>query len=152
MSKVLIRHKVIRLDDSFNIIAVYSNSHTHDQVLWSFCDFTVEAEKVRAFQRLEAKVLIVEISIIYDGRVKLVCMFHDTLIGSLGNHRRWSVVARVDVVVEVRDDRRELLLCLLVEVRHCDTCGEYGIVWVRDSHICGGLGSLVVSVSTWQGR
>lgn len=50
-------------------------------------------------------------------------------------------------MVEVGDDGGELLLCLLVEVGHCNTCSEDGIVGMGDSHVCCSLGGLAAMVS-----
>ena len=144
MSEVLVGHQVICLNNFLNIIAMYANGNTHDQVLWSLGDFAIEAEEVRAFECFEAEVLVVEISVINDSRVELVCMSHNALVGSLGNHGRGSIVSRVDIVIEVGDDRRELLFRLLVKIRHRNTCSKYGIVWVGNSHVRGRLSGLSV--------
>lgn len=69
-------------------------------------------------------------------------MVHDGLVCLLGDHRGGLSGLGVDVVVQIRDDGRELLLGLLVEVRHGDTCGEHGVVGVGGGHVCGSLGSL----------
>lgn len=74
-------------------------------------------------------------------------MSHNAFVGSLGNHGRWSIVSRVDIVVEVGDDRRKLLFGLLVEVRYRNTCGKYSIVGVGDSHVCSSLGGLPIHIS-----
>ena len=147
MSKVLIGHKVICLDDSLNIIAVYSKSNAHDQVLRSLGDFAVEAKEIRSFESLEAKVLVIEISVIDDCRVELIRVSHDTFVCSLCNHGRRFAVARVDIVVKVGDDRRELFLRLLMKIRNRNTCSKYGLVWVGDSHVGGGFSGLPIIVS-----
>lgn len=45
-------------------------------------------------------------------------------------------------MIEIRDDQRELLLGLLVEVRNGDTGSKDGVVGVRDGHVCRSFGSL----------
>lgn len=69
-------------------------------------------------------------------------MLHDNLVDVFRDHWSRLVVLRVDIVVEVRDDHGELLLGLLVEVRHGDTSRQDGIVGVCHGHVRGSLGSL----------
>jgi hypothetical protein len=49
-------------------------------------------------------------------------------------------------VVQIRDDSRELLLGLLVEVGHGDACSENGVVGVGGCHVCSSLGSQVIQL------
>ncbi len=69
-------------------------------------------------------------------------VLHHRLICLLGDHRRRPAVLGVDIVIEVADHRRPLLLGLLMEIGHCNTSSEDGIVGMRDSHARRGLGSL----------
>jgi hypothetical protein len=80
--------------------------------------------------------LIVEISVVDNGGVELSLVLHDGLVCLLADHRRKLAIPRVDVVVEILDNRRELFLGLLVEVGNCNTSSEDGIVGVGDCHIC----------------
>ena len=45
-------------------------------------------------------------------------------------------------MVQVGNNCRELLLCLLVEVGDCNSCSEDGIVGMGNSHVCSSLSSL----------
>lgn len=60
-----------------------------------------------------------EVSVKDDGRVELLLVLHDGLVGLLGDHGRGSVVLGVDIGVKVVDDVREGLLGLLVKVGDC---------------------------------
>ena len=44
MGEVPIRHEVLCLNDTLNIAAVDTDSHTHDHVLWSLCDLAINLE------------------------------------------------------------------------------------------------------------
>ena len=58
-----------------------------------------------------------------------------------------SAVFGVDIMVQVGDDGRELLLRLLVEVGDCNSCSEDGIVGMGNSHVGSCLGGLDHEVS-----
>ena len=66
-------------------------------------------------------------------------MLHDCLVRLVRDHWRGLVVFGVDVVVEVSNDVREGLLCLLVQVRDGNAGSKDGIVWVLSRHVRGGL-------------
>ncbi len=68
---------------------------------------------------------------------------HDAVVRLLRDHGRRPPVLGVDVVEQVVDHGRPLLLGLLVEVGHGDARREDGIVGVGDRHVGGRLGSLL---------
>lgn len=78
-------------------------------------------------------------------------MSHDALVCRFRNHGRGAVVLGVDIVVQVADDRRPLLLGLLVEVGDGDAGRENGVVWVGDGHVGRSLGSLFNFQSAGEG-
>lgn len=55
MSEVPLRHEIVSLDDTVNVPAVNTDSNTHDHVLRTFSNPTIEAEKVRTFKSLETE-------------------------------------------------------------------------------------------------
>lgn len=62
-------------------------------------------------------------------------MFHYTLVCVFGDHGRGTIVLGVDVVVQIADNRRPLLLGLLVQVGNSDTSCQDGVVGVGDGHV-----------------
>ena len=58
------------------------------------------------------------------------------------DHGGRLAILRVDVMVEVGNDGRELLLRLLVEVRYCNTSSEDSIIGVGDRRVRSGFCSL----------
>ena len=80
MCEVFLGHEVVRLDDLLNIVIMYSNSNAHDHLLWSFSDFAIQTEKVGSLEGFEAKVLVVEVSVVHNSRVQLFGMLHDGLV------------------------------------------------------------------------
>ena len=91
--------------------------------------------------------MVVEVAVVDDGGIELVLVAHDALVCVLGDHRGVFAGLGVDIIVEIANDERPLLLGLLVEVGHGDTGGEDGIIGVGDGHVGGSLGSLEESVS-----
>ena len=108
---------------------------------------------------LETKVVVVEVSVVNDSRIELLCISHDDLISLLGDHRTWLIVLGIDVGVEIINDLRELLLGLFVQVRNGNTIklgpkaeerlpgSKNGIIWMLSCHVSSSLGSKVVKLN-----
>ncbi len=64
MCEILVRHQVICLDGTFNIVTVYSNCHSHDHMLRALCNFAIETEEVGSLKGLKTEVLVIEISVV----------------------------------------------------------------------------------------
>jgi hypothetical protein len=104
MGKVFVGHVIVGLDRPFNVIAMDPNSNTHQTVLRTFSNLAVQTQQIRPLQGLEAEILIVEVTIIDNGRIQLISMLHDNVVDLLGDHGCSLVVLGVDIVVEIRDD------------------------------------------------
>ena len=144
MGEVFVGHQVVRLDRALDIFTVDPNSYPHDHVLRSLGDLAIKTEQVGALQSLEAEVLVVEVSVVDDGGVQLICMFHDDIVGVVCNHPSRLSRLGIDIVVEVGDDSGELLLGLLVEVGDCYASSEDSVIRMGDGHVCGGLCGLKI--------
>ena len=114
MSEVFARHEVIGFDNFFDIIAMDPDRYTHDHMLGSLHNFAIESKEIGSFKSLEAKVLIIEVSVVDNGGIKLLGMSHYQFVGLLGDHGGHLIVLWIDIMVQVGDDRGELLLRLLV--------------------------------------
>ena len=99
MCKIFVRHQIVCLNGALDIFTMNANGDAHDHLLRSFGNLSVDAKKVGSFQRLEAKVLIVEIPVIDDCRVQLLRMFHHSIVCLFGDHGTMLVVLRVHVIV-----------------------------------------------------
>ena len=64
MRKGLFRHVVVRLNRAGNVLAVNTNSHTHQHVLWTFGHFAVNAQKIGTLQRLKPKEVVMEVAFV----------------------------------------------------------------------------------------
>ena len=99
MCEVFARHQVVCLDGALNVVTVNANRHAHYHVLWALSDFAIEAEEVRSLEGLESEVLVVEVSVVDNGRVKLGLVLHDTFICGFADHGGCLVVSGVDIMV-----------------------------------------------------
>lgn len=102
--KVFARHQVVCLDSTLDVLAVNTNSYTHNHMLWALCNLAVEAQKVGSLKSLESEVLVVEVPIVDNGRVELGLVLHDTFVCCLADHGGSLLISRVHIVVEVGDD------------------------------------------------
>lgn len=57
MGEVSFRHKVVSLNDPVDVPAMYSYSDTHNHVLWTLGNTSVEAKEVRALKGLESEAI-----------------------------------------------------------------------------------------------
>lgn len=128
MGKMFGGHKVVSFNDLLDVIAMDANGNAHDHVLWSFGDFAIDSQKIGSLHCLETEIVVVEVLVIDDGRVEFFGMSHDSFVSLFRNHRTWFVVLGIDIGVEVMDYLGELLLGLLVQIRHGNTdCQRQGV-------------------------
>ena len=132
VSEVLGGHEIIGFDGFFDVIAVNTDRDSHDHVLWTFSDFTVDSQEVGALSSvrkwvrsylhsLESKVVVVKVLVVDDCRIKFLGVSHDDIVCLLRNHRTEFVVFGIDIGVQVVNDLRKLFFRLLVQIRHCNT-------------------------------
>ncbi len=55
MRKVTLRHQVVCLDDAVDVSAMNTDGDTHNHVLRSLSNSTIDSEKVRTFEGFEAE-------------------------------------------------------------------------------------------------
>jgi hypothetical protein len=53
-------HQVVRLDDLVDIVSVYTDGYSHEEMLRAFSDFAIYAEEVGSLKGLVAKVVLVK--------------------------------------------------------------------------------------------
>jgi hypothetical protein len=128
MRKEFLREQVISLNSRRHIFAMDTHGNSHEHMLRSFRNAIVDTEEVRPFQSLESKIVVVEVPVVDDGRVELLRVGHDVVVGQLGNHGGVLAGLGVDVVVEVFNDSRKLFLGFFLEIGNGDTGCEYCIV------------------------
>mmetsp|Transcript_75449 Transcript_75449/g.211528 ORF Transcript_75449/g.211528 Transcript_75449/m.211528 type:complete len:224 (+) Transcript_75449:1709-2380(+) len=116
MGKVLAREHVVGFNGLFNVISVDSNGHAHQHHLWAFRDASVQLQEVGLFQSLESKVVVFKITGGDNGIVQAILVLHDGLVEFLGDQRGGFSGARVNVVVELLGEVRELVRGFLVQV------------------------------------
>lgn len=85
-----------------------------------------------------------EVTLVDDGRVKLLFVLHDRVVYILGDHGAVSVVLRINIVKEVFDDLTERLSRLFMEVRNSNASCKNGIVRMSRCLVCCSLGGEVV--------
>ncbi|KND96032.2 hypothetical protein QG37_07655 [Candidozyma auris] len=123
-----------------------TNCNSHEQVSGSFGNFPIHSKQVGPLQGLEAEVIVVEVSVVDDGRVQLVLVLTDDVISLFGNHGRVQAGLWVDVLPQDLGHSGESLGGSLVQVRHRYSGSQNRIVWVDGRHVGGGLSSQVVQL------
>lgn len=101
MREVFVGHEIVRLNSRLNVLTVNSDGNSHNHVLRTLDNLAIKAEKVRALKCLEAKVLVIEIPIIYNSRVQLCFMFYNGFVCIFADHGRELAISWVDIVIEV---------------------------------------------------
>ena len=59
MREVAFGHEVVGLNDAIYVVAMNADCHSHDHVLRTLSDATVDSEEVGPFESLETKAVIV---------------------------------------------------------------------------------------------
>lgn len=136
MSEVFFAHQIIGLYGGLDVISVNANRHSHDHVLRSFNDFSVDLEQVTAFKSLEAKEIIVKVPGEVDDFVQFFVMSDHELIDFIvkeGSRSMAAVFAVVKLLCYVFDGS----LGQFSEVVHCDSSCQDAIV--RMDHVLNSL-------------
>ena len=72
MREVLLAHQLVGLDGRVDVLAVDPDRDPHDHVLGPLRDLAVAAHQVASLEGLEAEVVVLEVSVIYNSSVDLV--------------------------------------------------------------------------------
>ena len=86
VDEVSLRHIGVCLSCAFDVVAVNADSDAHEHVLRPFSDLAIETKEIRAFEGLEAEVLIMEFAFVDDGRVEEFGALHDRFVHRLADH------------------------------------------------------------------
>jgi hypothetical protein len=98
------RHKVVSLEDLVNVCTVDTNRDSHHHMLRSLDNLAIDSKQIRPLEGLETKVVVGEISIVNDGRIKQRLVVHDDLVDIFRDHGGVLASLGVDPLVEVVDD------------------------------------------------
>ena len=72
MGKVLLAHQLVGLDGRVDVLAVDADRDPHNHVLRPLGDLAVAAHQIATLEGLEAEVVVLEVSVIYNSSVDLV--------------------------------------------------------------------------------
>ena len=109
---------------------VDTNCNTHEHVLWSLCNFSIETKEVRALERLEAEVIVVEIALVINVVVQHFSIGHNNVIDLFRDEWSMFLRFRVDVFSKVGNDIREHIFGRTVQVIDADTGSKLAVVRV----------------------
>mmetsp|Transcript_15211 Transcript_15211/g.45879 ORF Transcript_15211/g.45879 Transcript_15211/m.45879 type:complete len:232 (-) Transcript_15211:49-744(-) len=146
MRKPTLRQKVVRLDRALQVALVDADGHPHQHVLRSLHHLPVDTQQVRPLQGLEAKVVVVEITVVNNLAVQPGCILAYDFVNVLRDQRRRLLILRVHVVVHELHRLAEGLQRALVQVGYCDASRQECIVRVCRSHGGGGLRSELIQL------
>ena len=117
-----------RLNNAINVAAMDTDSDTHEHMLWSLSNASVDPQEVRSLERLEPKAIrttyqdsavsrshhekhnpqiVMEVPLIDDAGVKQLGVVHHALIRLLGDHTCRFAILGIDIVVQVLYNLRE---------------------------------------------
>jgi hypothetical protein len=98
-------HQVIRLDCLLNVFLVNTQSYSHEHVLGSFNDFSVDFEQVGPFEGFKAEEIEGEVSFEIDGFVDFLVMLLDNVVNFVRKQRSvpsTSVFAIIKLVGDIK--------------------------------------------------
>ena len=128
VSKVFFGHEIVRVDGRLYIIAVDAHSDAHQHMLRTFGGKIVDFQEIGTFEGFETKEIVVEITIVNDGRVESVGVFLNVSQSFFGDHGRVFPCFRMNKVVQVFHDGRKEFFGFLVQIGDCNTRGEDGVI------------------------
>ena len=101
MGEPALGHVVVCLKRALDVLAVHADGDAHVHVLRPLRDLAVQLQQVAPLERLEAKVVEVEVAVEDDARIELFLVLANDGPGLLREQRSLLAVARVDILVQV---------------------------------------------------
>ena len=115
MCKVTLRHQVVCFDDTLDIVVMNADGHTHEHVLGAFSNASIDAKEIGSLKGLEPEAgrvledcvapqmrdsqVVMEITIVDDGRVEGSRVLLDDLVGLFRYHARRLPILWIDWIV-----------------------------------------------------
>ena len=115
MSEQFFRHHVIRFYGSIDVIAMDADGDPHQHVLRTLNNLATNFQQVASLKGFKTKILVVKITLINNGRVQPISIFHNDLIVLLRNHRCRPAIS--GHIIEIGDDITKVFLGFFVQVR-----------------------------------
>eukprot|EP00754_Rhynchopus_humris_P001505 Rhum_TRINITY_DN10876_c0_g1::Rhum_TRINITY_DN10876_c0_g1_i1::g.40448::m.40448 len=138
-----LREQVVGLDDAVDIREVDAEGDAHQHVLRTLADHTLavalDLEQVRPLERLVAKVLVVEVTLVVDRSLDALDVGLGSLEGGLRHKRSLLAVARVDEVAQRLEGGKEVVGRGLVQGGDSEAAGQQGVVRVLARLVRGAL-------------
>ena len=90
MGEPLVTHEMVSFEGGLEIILMDTDRDAHEHVLWALSWFAVHLEQVRAFKRLEAEEIIVEVAFVVENCLDALVVLLNDLKNILGEERCWA--------------------------------------------------------------
>lgn len=132
MSKPFLTYQIISFDGTLHISFMNSDGNPHDHVLRPLHNLAVDLQQVRLLKSLEAKVVVVQVSLIVNGLIKKVSIVHYNFVDIFSNETR-TFTKFVLVAVKLLNNIGELRIRLLMQRSNRDSGSQSAVV--RMDHI-----------------
>lgn len=108
-------HQVVGLDSTRDVVLVDPNANSHEHVLGTLRDLSINTKQIASFQRLEPEEVIVLVARVVDCGLVCFSVLADDLEDVVSDQRSWSSYL-VGVIVQICDDVEEGVLGHFVEI------------------------------------
>ena len=106
----------------------------------------VNGKQISSLKSLESKVIVAEVTVIDDGRVQSLLVFHHNRVEFIRDERGGGAGFRVDVVMEKFDNIREDFRGLFVQVGDRDAGCQDRVLGMLGGHRGGGLSRQLIQL------
>lgn len=106
MSEEFSAHQVVGLNCQFNVIFMNSQGNSHEHMLGSFYNFSIDFEKVSSFKSFEAKEIESKVPLKVNGFVDFLVMLMNDLVNPVrekGSFSSTLVFTVVELIGDVED-------------------------------------------------
>ena len=112
--KVPKREHVVGFQNRVNVVAVNTDSHTHEHLLRPFGNLAVHLEQIGLFQSLESKIVQLKVALVHHRLVERFLVLHHNLQRFVAHQRGRLLRLGVLVVVKGLNVGTECAVCHLV--------------------------------------
>lgn len=138
MGEPLQTDHIVSADCRLDIGLMNANGDTHDHLLWSLTNQTMDFEKVGFLKGLVTEEVVIPVSLVVDNRIESFLVVLDDIIYILCDEA--CICSIINVRVQFLNGVRELVTSLLVKVGDSDSGSKLTTIWVEHVQVGSSLG------------
>jgi hypothetical protein len=146
MSEPEVTHHIVGFEGGLEIVEVNADTDSHQHMLRSLYNLFSIFHQIRALERLEPEIVVVEVPREIEVLLDLLSVFLDHSVHVVGQHGSGAAHLVLDLRVEAGGHLKEIVSGALVQIRNRYIGGQLRISRVDDCHVGASFCRQVVQI------